>query len=151
MKDLSGDLFFVVITAGIVLLAASLFIIIRRRREGAVILFLALLAGTASERACFAMFDFPATEAGSVYLSSVTVFSAAAVIIYIFFSRGSPAERLFTVVFLFSACLQAGFGIYCGGAGPAAVIAGTTVGSVSAAFFFTVFSWGIKYHSSLHQ
>lgn len=151
MKDQSGDIFFAVMT-GIVLLAASLFIIVRRgRREGLAILLLVLLACAASETICSGMFVFPVREAGSLYLSSVTVFSAAAAVIYIFFSRGSSEERFFTVVFLCSACLHAGFGIYGGETEPAAVIAGTMVGSASAAFFYTVFSWVIKYHNSIHQ
>lgn len=146
MVELNEDLCFLFLS-GMALLAASLFIIVRRGREGAMILVLILLSGVVSSTIFAGMFP----GAVPVYLSSVPVFSAAAVIIYIFFGRGSHAERFFTAAVLFSSCLQAGFGIYDGVAEPGAVIAGIMAGSISAALFYTVFSWVVKYHSSIHQ
>lgn len=136
---------------GIVLFAALLFIVFRRGWSGMVILSLVLLAFGASELIISGIFSFPPKDIEVFYPSGAMIYSAASVIIYIFFGRGAPAERIFTVVFLFSAFLLAFSEIYGGKDEPAFIVTGTVVGAACAAFVYTACTWTLKYHSSIKR
>jgi undecaprenyl-diphosphatase len=145
----------------IVILAAS-FMLVRRGRDGFIVLLLAAIAVgiadfTASGimkplfqrvRPCFALegVRLLVSQSHSWSFASSHAANAAAVaaIVWIFFWKGEPVDRFFSVVMILYGALVAFSRIYIGVHYPGDVLGGVAIGLSSAAMVYTVASWVLK-------
>lgn len=145
-----------------IFLLAALFIIIRKQRGAFVVLLFTLLAVgladyTASGilkplfqriRPCFALQGcrllIDQSHSYSFASSHAANSAAVASMIWIFFRRGEPVERLFSAVMVLYAFLIGYSRIYVGVHYPGDVLAGMTIGCTSAGLVYLALSWLFK-------
>ena len=150
MIQLSTEYFAVLssrlIFSAIAILFTAMIIMFRRGWDGMAILFLVLTATVVSELMFSTLVRSLPPDIGLSCSYGTAAYPAAAVIVYIFFSRGTMAEKLFTALFLLSAVLFAISGIFAGlySSGTAAV--GVLVGMVTSVMVYTVVVSLVKYY-----
>lgn len=145
-----------------IFLLAALFIIIRKQRGAFVVLLFTLLAVgladyTASGilkplfqriRPCFALQGcrllIDQSHSYSFASSHAANSAAVASMIWIFFRRGEPVERLFSAVMVLYAFLIGYSRIYVGVHYPGDVLAGMMIGCASAGLVYLALSWLFK-------
>ncbi len=145
-----------------IFLLAALFIIIRKQRGAFVVLLFTLLAVgladyTASGilkplfqriRPCFALQGcrllIDQSHSYSFASSHAANSAAVASMIWIFFRRGEPVERLFSAVMVLYAFLVGYSRVYVGVHYPGDVLAGMMIGCTSAGLVYLALSWLFK-------
>ncbi len=145
-----------------IFLLAALFIIIRKQRGAFVVLLFTLLAVgladyTASGilkplfqriRPCFALQGcrllIDQSHSYSFASSHAANSAAVASMIWIFFRRGEPVERLFSAVMVLYAFLVGYSRVYVGVHYPGDVLAGMMIGCTSAGLVYLALSWLLK-------
>lgn len=145
-----------------IFLFAALFILFRKKRGGLVVLVLALLAVgfadyTASgilkpmfqrTRPCFVIEGcrLLVDQSRSYSFASSHAANSAAVasVIWIFFGRGRPLDRFFSVTMILYALLVGFSRIYVGVHYPGDVLAGAAVGCIGAVLVYLFCSWVFK-------
>lgn len=137
------------IFSAIVVLITALFIICRRGWDGVAILSLVLTAGIVSESMLSALTGSVLQEIGLSCPYGTAPYAAAAVIVYIFFSRSTVADTLFTALFLLLSALLAVSGIFAGMYSPGAAAVGILVGIASSGLVYTAVVSMVKYYLSM--
>ncbi|UZJ41432.1 hypothetical protein OO006_14005 [Prosthecochloris sp. SCSIO W1101] len=135
--------------SAIVVLITALFIMCRRGRNGVAILSLVLIAGVVSESMLSALTGSLLQEIGLSRPYGIAAYAAAAVIVYIFFSRSTVADKSFTALFLLSSVLLAVSGIFNGMYSPGAAAVGILVGIASSGLVYTAVVSMVKYYFSI--
>ncbi|MCF8382215.1 MAG: phosphatase PAP2 family protein [Chlorobium sp.] len=145
-----------------IFLLAALFIVIRKQRDAfGVFVFILLAVGLADYtasgilkplvqriRPCFVLEGcrllIDQSHSYSFASSHAANSAAVASMVWIFFRRGEPVERLFTAVMLIYAFLVGYSRIYVGVHYPGDVLAGMMIGCMSAALVYLTLSWLFK-------
>ncbi len=148
--------------SGHIFVLAALFMVVMRGKGGVAILLLTLLAVGCSDwitsgvlkplvqrtRPCFTIDEcrllIDQTRSFSFASSHASNAAAVGSMIWIFFSRGLPVEKVFTAVMLLYSLLVALSRVYVGVHYPSDIMAGILIGILCSGAIYLAFSWVIK-------